>query len=247
MGAQQGPRPGTAVSIVTGGVRGLGLAVARRLARRGDRVHVVYRGSRDLAREAENEFCGRVHRADLERPDEAERLVAAALAADGRLDHVVHAVGEYAAGALEGLAPEEWTRMFTSNVDSAFFVARAARAALRASRGDLLFFGCAGLAGLRGRRRVAAYAAAKSALVVLARSLALEEAPHGVRVNVLSPGVVPHAHAALDTLDPERHARIPFGRPGRPEEVAEAAAWLCSPAASYTTGADLSVAGGWEP
>lgn len=231
--------------MVTGGVRGLGLATARELARRGDRVHVVWRGSAELAREREAEFPGRLHRADLAEAGQAERVVEALLLCDGRLDHVVHAVGEYETGSLEESTLEVWRRLARSNVESALCVARAALPALRASSGDLVFFGCAGLDSLRGRRTMAMYAAAKSALLVLVRSLALEEGPRGVRVNMVSPGIVPHAHAHPDTSDPALLARIPLGRPGRPEEVAAAVAWLCSPAASYLTGVDLPVAGGW--
>jgi 3-oxoacyl-[acyl-carrier protein] reductase len=88
-------------------------------------------------------------------------------------------------------------------------------------------------------------AAAKSALVVLARSWALEEAPHGVRVNLLSPGFAPHEHASADTLDAGAWKSIPLGRPARLDEVADAVEWLCSERASYVTGANLDLAGGW--
>jgi NAD(P)-dependent dehydrogenase (short-subunit alcohol dehydrogenase family) len=135
--------------------------------------------------------------------------------------------------------------MFQSNVTTAFHVFGAARPALRASRGCALFFGVAGLDALRGRRDTALYAAAKSALLVLVRSWALEEGPHGVRVNAVSPGVVPHAAADAMTLDPALHARIPLGRAGTPEEIARAALFLCSDDARYTTGTDLAVSGGW--
>jgi NAD(P)-dependent dehydrogenase (short-subunit alcohol dehydrogenase family) len=186
-----------------------------------------------------------VHRADLEQEDEARRLLATLSARERRLDRLVHAVGAYVAGPLETFAAADLQRLVTSNVASAFHVFAAARPALRAARGNAVFFGCAGLDGLRARREIAAYGACKSALVVLARSWALEEAPHGVRVNVVSPGVVPHAHAAADTLDPARIARIPLGRAGTPEDVARAVLFLCSDEARYTTGADLPVAGGW--
>lgn len=234
------------VALVTGGVRGLGLAAARALAGDGYAVHVTWRDSRDLAAERSAEFGeDRVHRADLERPEEADRLVEDVLARDGRLDVLVHAVGEYVAGPLAELSPEILRRLLASNLESALHAVAAARTPLRRRGGAIVLFGCAGLGGLRARRRAAAYAAAKSALLVIARSLALEEAPHGVRVNVVSPGVAPHPHAHPDTLDPEVQRSVPMGRPTRPEEVAEAVRWLVSPAASHVTGADLPVAGGW--
>lgn len=238
--------PSQPVALVTGGVRGLGLASARALAADGHAVHVTWRDSRDLASERALEFGERrVHRADLERPEEAERVVEEVLEHDGRLDVLVHAIGEYVAGPLAEIAPQIVRRLFASNVESALHALAAARPALRERRGAVVLFGCAGLGGLRARRRAAAYVAAKSALLVIARSLALEEAPFGVRVNVVSPGVAPHPHAHPETLDPKVQARVPMGRPTRPEEVAEAVRWLVSPAASHVTGADLPVAGGW--
>ncbi|HUR28781.1 MAG TPA: SDR family oxidoreductase, partial [Planctomycetota bacterium] len=107
-------------------------------------------------------------------------------------------------------------------------------------------FGAAGLAGSRARREAAAYMAAKSALVVLAKSLALEEAPNGVRVNVVSPGVVAHEHADPDTFAKLAAGKVPLAEiPGEPRDVAAAVAWLCSREARLVTGADLEVAGGF--
>jgi 3-oxoacyl-[acyl-carrier protein] reductase len=233
------------VSLVTGGVRGLGLAIARALSERGDRVHVGWRSSHDLAADAEVRFPGRVHRADLTDGAAAQRLVEAVTLRDGRLDHLVHCVGPYASGSLEETGGEVWRSMIEGNLESAVHIFDAARSALRANGGTAVFFACAGIAELRARRHTAAYAAAKSALLVYARSLAVEEAPHGVRINTVSPGLIPHEGAHPETLDLARQAEIPLGRPGRVEEVAEAALWLSSEASSYVVGADLPVSGGW--
>jgi 3-oxoacyl-[acyl-carrier protein] reductase len=235
----------TPVSLVTGSARGLGLAVARRLAARGDRVHVVWRTAGESERALREEFGARAHRADLEDPAQVERLLSEVRSTEGRLDHLVHAVGEFVSAPLSETDAADLRRMLASNTESAFLVFGGARELLRGSRGSAVFFGCSGLAGMRARRRTAAYAAAKTALLVLVRGWALEEAPHGVRVNMISPGHVPHEHAHPDTLDQERLAAIPLGRPGTPEDVAEAVAWLASEQAAYTSGTDLLVAGGW--
>lgn len=245
MSASNASAPTNRVVLVTGSARGLGLATARAFQRRGDRVHVVWRTASPDTHALEREFPRRAHRSDLVYAESAVALVEAVIESDGRLDTLVHAVGDYVSGPLEKAAAHDSAHMFASNVESALRVMDAARPSLRASRGSALFFGCAGLEGLRGRRDIALYAAAKSALLVLVRSWALEEAPHGVRVNMLSPGIVPHEHAASDTLDARLHARIPMGRPGTPEEIADSALFLCSDEARYTTGVDLAVAGGW--
>jgi NAD(P)-dependent dehydrogenase (short-subunit alcohol dehydrogenase family) len=233
------------VALVTGSARGLGLAVARHLRARGEHVHVTWRTEGESARSLRDEFGACAHPADLLEPPAAAELVGRVLAAEGRLDHAVHAVGEYVSGPLHETSAPDLRRMLASNVESAFAFFAAARPALRATRGRAVFFGTSGLAGLRARRSTAAYAAAKSALFVLVKSWALEEASHGVTVNLVSPGHVPHAHAHPDTLDEERLARIPLGRAGRPEDVARAVAFLCSDEAAYTTGTELLVSGGW--
>ena len=230
---------------MTGSARGLGLAVARHLRARGERVHVVWRSAGAAASALGAEFGVRAHRADALEPGALERVVRDVLGMDERLDHAVHAVGEYVSGTLADTSAADLRRMLASNVESSFALFNAVRAALRATRGRAVFFGTSGLAGLRARRSTAAYAAAKSALFVLVKSWALEEAPHGVTVNLVSPGHVPHPLAHADTLDEERLARIPLGRAGTPEDVARAVAFLCSDEASYTTGSELLVSGGW--
>lgn len=233
------------VTLVTGSARGLGLATARGLRERGDVVHVVHRTPGAAAEASACEFGGRSHRADLLHPREVHRLVDDVLAKDGRIDVVVHAVGEYVSGSLAVMPPEDLRRMFASNAESAYLLFDAVRSSLRESRGRAVFFGCAGLHGLPARRMSAAYAAAKSALLVLVRSWAVEEAPHGVMVNMISPGIIPHADAHADTSSPDRLARIPAGRAGEPAEIARAVAFLTSADAAYVTGTDLQVAGGW--
>ena len=157
----------------------------------------------------------------------------------------MHAVGAYVSGPLAETSAADLSRMLSSNAVSAQLLFDAARPALRNARGSAVFFGCSGLAGFRARRTTAAYAAAKSALLVLVRSWALEEAPHGLRVNMVSPGHVPHPDAHPDTLDEDLLAAVPLGRPGTPEDIARAVAFLASPDAAYTTGEELGVTGGW--
>jgi len=212
---------------------------------RGDTVHVTWRGSKERALVLEDEFPGRVHQLDLEDADATARLVEKIADHDGRLDWVVDSVGAYDSGALEELTGETLEALWRSNVLTAFHLTAAVRGPLRASQGALVLFGCAGLDGHRARRDAAAYASAKSALLVLMRSAAVEEAQHGVRLNMISPGLVPHDGAHAETLDPALQAHIPAGRAGTLDEIASAALYLTSDAAAHTTGTDLVVAGGW--
>ncbi|MEE8467024.1 MAG: SDR family oxidoreductase, partial [Planctomycetota bacterium] len=108
------------VGLVTGSTRGIGLEVARCLADRGWRTHVVWRTLQSA--ELEERFPGRVHRADLVVPEDCRRVVGEVLECDGHLDGVVHAVGEYLPGSLEGLAAADFTALFQNNVASAHLV-----------------------------------------------------------------------------------------------------------------------------
>jgi 3-oxoacyl-[acyl-carrier protein] reductase len=233
------------IALVTGSAQGIGLGVARSLVARGLRVHVVIRSGAPPV-ELTREFgAACVHQADLVEPEDARRLVAAVLAMEGRLDVVVHAVGPYATAPLSASPPELFREMLEGNLFTALHMVEAAREAVRETRGAWVFFGCAGLDRWRARKVTTAYIAAKSALLVTMRSLALEEAPHGVRVNMISPGFVPHPDAAPDTLDKRLQAEIPLGRAAELREVADAAAWLVSDEASHVVGQNLEVAGGW--
>jgi len=233
------------IALVAGGVRGLGLAVARGLAERGLKVHVTWRGSAERADELRDEFMGRLHQVDLADGDATRAMVDSIVAAEGRLDRVCSSVGGYHAARLDGTDAGTLDALWRSNVVTAMNLLAAVRAPLRVRGGSLLLFGCAGLEGLRARRECAAYAAAKSALLVLTRSAAVEEAPFGVNVNMLSPGLVPHDGAHVTTLDPALQAAIPAGRPGTLDEVSAAACYLMSPEANHVTGTDLVLSGGW--
>lgn len=232
------------VTLIIGGVRGLGLAVAEALDRAGHQLHLTWRHSSAAAERAQQRWPGAVWRADLQQPPAAANLIAQVLERAGRIDHLVVCQGDYAVGPLAELEPAALQALWESNVAQPLQAFAAARQALRHSRGSAVFFGCAGLDGHPGKRRSAAYAASKSALWVLVRSLALEEGAHGVRVNLVSPGWIPHADAHPDTQARAGQVAIPLGRAGRPEDVANAVAYLLSPGANYVSGTNLTVSGG---
>ena len=164
------------VALVTGGDQGSGRGVAEALAEDGWRVHVTYRTPEKGRRAVERLGEERVHEADLVDGAAAARAVEAVIEREGRLDAVVHAVGPYATGPLSETGPETFDAMLRGNLFTAIHVVTAARAHLRAASGAYLFFGCAGLESWRAREVTTAYIAAKAALLVTVRGLALEEA-----------------------------------------------------------------------
>ncbi len=231
------------ICLVSGASRGLAHGVALALQSDGWRVHGMARDEKrrqDLGEKLGGEY---VHPGDLRDPQTAAQTAAAVLKKSERLDALVLGVGTYLRAPLEETSGEEFLDLLQTNLMAAVHLIDACRPALRASKGHVLFFGTAGLQTRPARRCAAAFAVAKSALLAYMQSLALQEAPFGVRVNMVSPGVVPHAGASQDTQDPEMWRSIPLGRPGRVDEVAQAALWLMG--AEHVTGQNLEVAGGF--
>jgi NAD(P)-dependent dehydrogenase (short-subunit alcohol dehydrogenase family) len=248
MSAESNSTSGVApVALVTGGVRGIGLACGRELARRGYEVWIGWRSSEQRAARLSSEFGGRLLRADLARPGEAQQLVDELARRREGVDAWIHCAGDYHAGSLDAMGADVLAQLWSSNVVTFHNAWRALRPLLRASsRGArVLAFGAPGLSGLRARRDAAGYAAVKSALAVLVRSLAVEEAAHGLTFHLLSPGLVPHDAAHAQTLDPRMVERVPQRRTASPEEIARCAAWLLSDDACHATGSELVVSGGW--
>lgn len=242
-------------ALVVGGSRGLGRAVAIALAREGCRVLATGRsieGLREL-----REIAGlrglrvRTARGDAAREATARRWVrlAGSLSEHGRggaPDLLVLAAGDYWEGPLPALTPERWESLVRSNVTSAVAVLHAALPAMRRRRfGRILLFGVAGGDAPRAAGRAHAYRAAKVALLTIARSAAVEEAEHGITVNVILPGVIRTPGTPARWAATAAAARIPAGRLGSPGEVARAALFLLAEESGYITGAALPVSGGF--
>jgi len=245
--------PVTGTALVTGSTRGIGRAIALRLAQDGFRVALNYAGdaaaAEDAVRAVEAITRGAFAvRADLSRSEECRRLVGETLERHGRLDVLVNNVGPWGKGAVAGLSDEEWRRLLDGNLSSAFWCAREVLPAMRRQGGgSIVNIGALNADVSPGMTFEApAYFAAKSALMMLTRSLARIEGRHNIRVNAVSPGFI-----ETENYDawrgPERsrwHEAIPLGRFGRPQEVAEAVAFLVSERASYISGTVLHVHGG---
>ncbi len=239
-GDQAGRQAGR-VAVVTGASGGIGSAVTERLRAEGCRVLAT-----DLARSTRAPADGVAEFvADVTDPDAVAGVFEAAVREFGALDYLVHTAGTILRAPLLGTAPDGWRRMLRDNAEAAFLVARAG-APLLAGRPGAAIVTVSSVATLLGGTGIGAYAAAKAALQVMTRILALEIATDGVRANSVAPGVIDTA--LISDAAPDELARvaagIPLRRLGTAAEVAGAVAFLLSPDAAYLTGQTLIVDGG---
>ncbi|MEW6046134.1 MAG: SDR family oxidoreductase [Bacillota bacterium] len=240
------------VGLVTGSSRGLGRGIAVALGRRGASVVVNYLSRDDEAAETVRRVIAAggdawPYRADVTDPVQVGALVDAVLQRHGRLDVLVNNVGMFLWRDVAQQSVEEWQSVVASNLSSVFYTCRAVLAPMRAQRwGRIVNLGITGGQHTDPAPHMAAYVAAKAGMIAFSRCLALEEARHGITVNVVCPGVVRDPdrprEAARNISDPD----VPVGRPGTAEDVAHAVVFFLGEEADFVTGAVLEVNGGWR-
>jgi 2-deoxy-D-gluconate 3-dehydrogenase len=238
-------------ALVTGASRGIGRAIAVALARLGADLGLVQRGDAGETARAVRALGRRAHivQADLGDPRVAEDAVSDVVAALGRLDVCVCNAGLIGREPALDVAVEEFQRILAVNVVGAFAVSRAAAREFVAARRPGRIVHLASVTSFHGSVQAAAYSTSKGAVAQLMRSEANEWGPLGVRVNAVAPGWVETEMTAALRADPVRNAelvgRIPLGRWASEEEVADAVAFIVSPAARYVHGHVLAVDGGY--
>ncbi|MCW6528630.1 SDR family oxidoreductase [Sphingomonas sp. MMSM20] len=239
-------------AIVTGATGGIGLAIAETLAAAGVAVLVSSEDGGDTEATAAR-LAGAGHRAngvagDITAPATREALVAGALALGDGLDILICNAGIAGTpGPIACMDVDDYARVIDVNLTATVELARLALPHIAKRTGGSVVL-MASIAGLRGNGAIGAYALAKAAVIQLARNLAVEWGPKGVRVNAISPGLIDTPLSAPLLADPafmtRRMAMTPLRRPGTAAEVAGAALFLASPAAGFVTGHNLVVDGG---
>ncbi len=233
------------IALVTGAGRGIGRAVALRLADDVSGVAIHYLTGREAAQELAAEIRGKgklsaCFRADLTKKAQAAGLIKKVEERFGGIDVLVNNVGPFLVKPWDRLEVSDWERVLRGNLLSSYFCMKAALAGMRRRKwGRIVNIGYGRVEQLTSFPTIVPYAAAKTGLLILTRTAAVAEAESGITVNMVSPGLI--KGGALPQV-----RNIPETRLGTVEDVAEAVAFLASERAAAVTGADLIVAGTWK-
>jgi len=236
------------VALVTGGIRGIGLAICERLMNRGVTVAAGYSSNREAAEQFRDKYADHgvtVHQGNIGSDDDCRRLIGEVLDQNGQLDILVNNAGITVDKTVRKMTPEEWDKVIHVNLSGAFYLSRAILQHML-DRGYGRIVNISSVIGSAGGFGQANYAAAKSGMFGLTMSLALETASKGITVNTITPGyITTDMTAAVPGSVMEKIvARIPAGRLGEPNEVARVVEFLADPESGYITGQVYPVNGG---
>jgi 3-oxoacyl-[acyl-carrier protein] reductase len=236
--------------LITGGVRGIGRAVALALAERGWSVATCYRTSSGDAASLEREIRAKGTRslnvqADVSDPAQADDLVGRIETEFGRVDALINCAGPYHRIHLLEESIEGWNAMFDNNLHPVFYLSRrVARGMKERQWGRIVNFAMANADQRIGQPHITAHYIAKVGVLILTRSLAKVLAPHGITVNAISPGFIETGSAPLDELS-KAVKNIPAGYVGSPADAASAVCYLLSDEARYVNGTNIHLSGAW--
>jgi len=233
-------------AIVTGGSAGIGKAIAAEFLDQGASVVIANRSEQTGKATAEELGCTFIQ-CDVSSYESVESLVEQTVEAYGGLDILVNNAGIGLTGTVESTSLDDWHKLLEINLNGVVYGTRAAMPHLLESSGTVL--NVASVFGLVGGPQTAAYATAKGAVVNFTRTTAVDYAEAGVRVNSICPGFIEtemtESELQKDSFYEFVLSQTPINRIAQPEEVAEPAAFLVSEKASYITGVNLSIDGGW--
>lgn len=235
-------------ALVTGGSRGIGAAIAKKLASHGANVLITYSASKDSADKVVAEISAlgvnaRAIKADANNPAAMAILAKEALAAFGSVDILVNNAGVWSTGAVGEIAEDEYNRVRNVNIDSVFTLTNALVPHMKAGSRIINISSCLGIRAIMPG--ISTYVASKFAVAGLTRGWAQDLGAKGILVNAVLPGPIDTEMNPADSehADQQR-ASIPLGRYGHVDEIAGAVAFLAGPDATFITGATLSVDGG---
>lgn len=234
-------------ALITGAARGIGLATTRRFLADGWQVAMVDRDAQELtaAAAAFDKATGFV--ADVSSADSVAELIAQVTDRFGRIDALVNNAGVADFGPIEDTSFDRWRRVMETNLDGVFLMTQAAIPALKTSRGAIV--NISSISGLRASTLRVAYGTSKAAVIQLTLQQAVELGEFGIRANSVCPGPV-RTKLAMAVHSPAiiaaYHDAIPLNRYGTEGEIAEVIHFLCSDRASYVTGQNIAVDGGFE-
>ena len=234
------------VALVTGGARGIGLAISSRLADRGVQVAVGYSHGAETAKAFAAAHEGStIHQGNIGVAADCERVIAEVLDQQGRMDILVNNAGITIDRTVRKMSVEDWDRVIHVNLSGAFYLTRAVLQHML-DNGYGRIINISSVIGEKGNIGQANYAAAKSGLFGLTNSLALETARKGITVNSVAPGFI--ATEMVSAMPEEALnrviAQIPVGRLGEPDEIARVVEFLADPDSGYITGEVYGINGG---
>ena len=231
--------------LITGSATGAGRAIALRLGAQGHDVIVHYRRSAGPAQEVADQVrefgaTAYVVSGDVTNPAEVEAMAAEVLEHAGGLDALINNVGGFTLKDFDDLTTDEWDDQLASTVSATYYVSRAMRSMLRDGGGRIVNVSDSAADRLSARPRNLPYYVGKTGILILTKTMAVTEAPYGVSVNAIMPGILENSEPLPDVT------RIPAGRHGSFDDIGAAVDFLLAEGSGYITGSFIQVGGGWN-